>query len=134
LSKQDNPLWDLYYRSNIYPIAFKAMDIINSLNELVYTFINYKTNSITFNKKILDTYKNYILYLNNHNCDDIKHILYDLLKFEFDKYFTMVKNLSTNYNEDISCLPYIFQVLNENLISNINLEELNSLETYDEKL
>jgi hypothetical protein len=110
------------------------METINALDSLVNLFSNYNTNSIGFNKKILDIYKSYIVYLNGKEyCTDIKIILYDLLCNQYNNYYNKIISLideiinsqSPEFNENTSCLNYIFKVLKTNM-ENSNLNILNS--------
>jgi len=43
-----NSLWDLYYRSNLYPLAFKTSDVLHDLENIVKNILIYLADSGTY--------------------------------------------------------------------------------------
>lgn len=136
LSK-DNPLWNLYYRSAIYLLSYKTMDLIHSIDNQIKNVSGFLSNPILYLNQNLDILKKYILYLETLDYSDIKNILFNILYNELTEvYIPHILTLSNqNYDADRSCLSKIFIDLNQGLLNIDNMiSKLSDMEINDKLL
>ena len=144
--KEDANLYGLYYRSFLFPLAYKTSALIDNLDNVILVVKDqYKENPVKYLAKISDILKEYLVHLESYDCDDVKQILYEELFGLINQYKNTLqtfgeKELQFNIEDDniktdndfldyeISCLPHIQEILIEALNKiNLNLDENSSL-------
>lgn len=137
LTKEDLPLWNLYFCSDIYSLSFETSNNIYNTDNQIHLVSNFINNPILYLNKILEIIKKYIIYLENVNYNEIKENIFNTLNSTSNNYFTHMKDLSNSnksYKEERSCLFKILNTLSNNLLEIENMFSQFSGMTINNKL
>ena len=116
LSKND-PLWSLYYQSDLLPLSYYTEHIINNINKIILN--NYESNQ--YFQSVNKILKDYFIYLEETSFQDILNVYGNIIFKFLEKFKNSLVALNT---EDISleqsCLPYLLNAIQmqfENMLS-----------------
>ena len=125
-------LFDLYYRSNLYPLSYKTSEIINDLDNLINNLSSFKTTPIVYNEEINNIFKKYINALHQYNYNDISNMAYIIIKNYCDLYMNNIKTLAEKYNlydiEESSLYTIYYTLLKDYNNINKNTSNLSGIE------
>jgi len=132
----DEKLWNLYYASDLYPLAYDVLNILAVLNQLDKDKENksYDNSYMEFLTTMADTIKTLSLNINKYNFTIIKNKFLNLLQTLVLSYQnSLLTNLINNsfvvledntemeINQDNSCLDSLLKLYEKYF--NIELEE-----------
>ena len=130
-----NSLWDLYYRSNLYPLAFKTSDVLHDLENIVKNILIYLADSGTYIQNVNNIFKKWFLCLEEYNYNDINVYVHNLILELCQTYQSIIYSLYSKYlnnhqdvNEktSLSCLYKIYKELEESYLKVINEKNNNN--------